>query len=157
VIKAQQWLDADGGANRQEAVEILARPNYVGADAEVIGSSMTGSFTFEPGDKRAAPDFNIFFREYAGFPFYSDAIWYLTQMRRWGQIKTTNGILILRRLFIAQTFIGRLQKSWLLMVLSLVTLFLKPMVIRRRKMALSMASFSTAKHQMPILRSSLLD
>lgn len=86
VIKAQQWLDADGGANRQEAVEILSMSNYVGADADVIGSSMTGSFTFEPGDKRAAPDFNIFFREYAGFPFYSDAIWYLTQMRRWGQI-----------------------------------------------------------------------
>src|SRR3546814_13847553 len=35
---------------------------------------------------RPAPDFNIFFRNNAGYPFYSDAIWYLTQMRRWGQI-----------------------------------------------------------------------
>ncbi len=86
MIKAQQWLDADDGANRQAAVEILAQPNYVGADVEVIAASMTGEFTFEPGDTRAAPDFNIFFREYAGYPFYSDAIWYLTQMRRWGQI-----------------------------------------------------------------------
>ncbi|MFK7917601.1 MAG: CmpA/NrtA family ABC transporter substrate-binding protein [Ilumatobacter sp.] len=86
MIKAQQWLDADGGANRVEAVEILARPEYVGADAEVIAASMTGQFTFEPGDTRAAPDFNIFFREFAGYPFYSDAVWYLTQMRRWGQI-----------------------------------------------------------------------
>ena len=86
LIKAQQWLDADGGANREEAVEILSRPNYVGADAEVIGASMTGNFTFEPGDTRPAPDFNIFFREFAGYPFYSDAIWYLSQMRRWGQI-----------------------------------------------------------------------
>jgi len=88
IIKAQQWLDVDGGANRAEAVEILARPNYVGADAEVIAASMTGVFTYEPGDTRPAPDFNIFFREYAGYPFYSDAIWYLTQMRRWGQIAT---------------------------------------------------------------------
>jgi nitrate/nitrite transport system substrate-binding protein len=86
VIKAQQWLDADGGANRAEAVQILAQANYVGADAEVISASMTGKFTFEAGDTRDAPDFNIFFREYAGYPFYSDAIWYLTQMRRWGQI-----------------------------------------------------------------------
>jgi nitrate/nitrite transport system substrate-binding protein len=86
MIKAQQWLDADDGANRQEAVEILASANYVGADVEVIAASMTGKFTFEPGDTREAPDFNIFFREYAGYPFYSDAIWYLTQMRRWGQI-----------------------------------------------------------------------
>ena len=86
IIKAQQWLDADGGANRAEAVEILARPNYVGADAEVIAASMTGKFTFEKGDTRDAEGFNIFFDKYAGYPFYSDAVWYLTQMRRWGQI-----------------------------------------------------------------------
>ncbi|MGD9811696.1 MAG: CmpA/NrtA family ABC transporter substrate-binding protein [Sphingobium sp.] len=86
VIKAQQWLDADNGANRAEAVKILAQPNYVGADEKVIAASMTGHFTFEQGDTRPAPDFNIFFNHYAGYPFYSDAIWYLTQMRRWGQI-----------------------------------------------------------------------
>ncbi|HSG33969.1 MAG TPA: CmpA/NrtA family ABC transporter substrate-binding protein [Sphingomonadaceae bacterium] len=86
IIKAQQWLDADGGANRREAVEILSRPNYVGADAEVIAASMTGKFTFAPGDTRDAPGFNIFFDKFAGYPYYSDAVWYLTQMRRWGQI-----------------------------------------------------------------------
>ena len=86
IIKAQQWLDADGGANRAEAVEILSQPNYVGADADVIAASMTGKFTFAPGDTRDAPGFNIFFDKHAGYPFYSDAIWYLTQMRRWGQI-----------------------------------------------------------------------
>ena len=31
-------------------------------------------------------DFNVFFRYFATYPYYSDAIWYLTQMRRWGQI-----------------------------------------------------------------------
>ncbi len=86
IIKAQMWLDAESGKNRAEAVEILAKPNYVGADAKVIAASMTGQFTFAPGDARPAPDFNIFFRNNAGYPFYSDAIWYLTQMRRWGQI-----------------------------------------------------------------------
>lgn len=86
IIKAQQWLDIDNGKNRAEAVKILSQPNYVGADEAVIGASMTGQFTFEAGDTRPAPDFNIFFNDYAGYPFYSDAIWYLTQMRRWGQI-----------------------------------------------------------------------
>lgn len=86
IIRAQKWLDEDDGKNRMEAVEILARPNYVGADAEVIAASMTGKFTFEPGDTRDAPGFNIFFGKFAGYPYYSDAIWYLTQMRRWGQI-----------------------------------------------------------------------
>ncbi|MEW9854594.1 CmpA/NrtA family ABC transporter substrate-binding protein [Novosphingobium sp. M1R2S20] len=86
IIKAQQWLDADGGKNRAEAVKILSQSSYVGADPEVIAASMTGKFTFAPGDTRDAKGFNIFFDKNAGYPFYSDAIWTMTQMRRWGQI-----------------------------------------------------------------------
>ncbi len=86
LIRAAQWLDENDNANRAEAVEILARAEYVGADAEVIGASMTGTFEFEKGDIREIPDFNVFYRYYATYPYYSDAIWYLTQMRRWGQI-----------------------------------------------------------------------
>ena len=58
----------------------------MGADYEVIANSMTGTFEYEKGDKREVPDFNVFFRYNATYPYYSDAIWYLTQMRRWGQI-----------------------------------------------------------------------
>ena len=86
LIRAGKWLDEDNNANRQEAVEILSRPEYVGADAKVIANSMTGTFEYEKGDKREVPDFNVFFRYHATYPYYSDAIWYLTQMRRWGQI-----------------------------------------------------------------------
>ncbi|UWQ24355.1 ABC transporter substrate-binding protein [Leisingera aquaemixtae] len=86
LIRAAMWLDENDNANRPEAVEILSRPDYVGADYEVIASSMTGTFEYEKGDKRDVPDFNVFFRYNATYPFYSDAVWYLTQMRRWGQI-----------------------------------------------------------------------
>jgi nitrate/nitrite transport system substrate-binding protein len=86
LIRAAKWLDEDNNANRMEAVEILARSEYVGADAEVIANSMTGTFEYEKGDKRDVPDFNVFYRYFATYPYYSDAIWYLTQMRRWGQI-----------------------------------------------------------------------
>ncbi len=86
LIRAAKWLDENDNANRMEAVQILARSEYVGADAEVIANSMTGTFEYEKGDKRPVPDFNVFYRYYATYPFYSDAIWYLTQMRRWGQI-----------------------------------------------------------------------
>ncbi|WP_299567627.1 CmpA/NrtA family ABC transporter substrate-binding protein [uncultured Sulfitobacter sp.] len=86
LIRAAIWLDENDNANREEAVDILSRSEYVGADAEVIANSMTGFFEFEKGDVRPAPDFNVFFRYNATYPFYSDAIWYLTQMRRWGQI-----------------------------------------------------------------------
>ncbi|RED12183.1 CmpA/NrtA family ABC transporter substrate-binding protein [Pontivivens insulae] len=86
LIRAAMWLDENDNANRPEAVEILSRPEYVGADYDVIAASMTGTFEFEPGDVREVPDFNVFFRYYATYPYYSDAVWYLTQMRRWGQI-----------------------------------------------------------------------
>ena len=86
LIRAAKWLDENDNGNRMEAVEILARSEYVGADAEVIANSMTGTFEYEKGDKRDVPDFNVFYRYFATYPFYSDAVWYLTQMRRWGQI-----------------------------------------------------------------------
>lgn len=86
LLRAARWLDENDNANRSEAVEILSRREYVGADYEVIANSMTGTFEYEKGDKREVPDFNVFFRHNATYPYYSDAIWYLSQMRRWGQI-----------------------------------------------------------------------
>lgn len=86
LLRAQMWLDADGGKNRPEAIKILAMPQYVGADPKVLEASMSGKFTFAPGDTRATPEFNLFFNQSASYPYYSDAIWVLTQMRRWGQI-----------------------------------------------------------------------
>jgi nitrate/nitrite transport system substrate-binding protein len=88
LIRAGKWLD-ESPANRLEAVKLLSQPNYVGADAAVIANSMTGTFEYEKGERRPLPDFNVFFRYNATYPYYSDAIWFLTQMRRWGQITET--------------------------------------------------------------------
>lgn len=84
LIRAGKWLDDP--ANRPAAVGILSMSDYVGADSVVIANSMTGTFEFEKGDKRSLPDFNVFYKYHATYPFYSDAVWFLTQMRRWGQI-----------------------------------------------------------------------
>ncbi|HTM19331.1 MAG TPA: CmpA/NrtA family ABC transporter substrate-binding protein [Kofleriaceae bacterium] len=85
LMRAGRWLD-ESPAHRIEAADILSRRDYVGADEQVIASSMTGTFLTRPGDRRELPDFNVFYRGQATYPFYSDAVWYLTQMRRWGQI-----------------------------------------------------------------------
>lgn len=86
LIRASKWLDEGNNKNRIEASRILAKSQYVGADSTIIDNSMTGTFEYEKGDKRNVPDFNAFFRRNASYPYYSDAIWTLTQMRRWGQI-----------------------------------------------------------------------
>jgi nitrate/nitrite transport system substrate-binding protein len=85
LIRAGKWLDASL-ENRRKACEILSRPEYVGADVQVLANSMAGTWEYHKGDVRPMPDFNVFFRYYATYPYYSDCIWYLTQMRRWGQI-----------------------------------------------------------------------
>ena len=90
MIRAGKWLDETdkNGAliNREEACRILSRPDYVGADFDVIRNSMTGFFFFQKTDKREMPDFNVFFKYDCTYPWYSDGVWFLTQMRRWGQI-----------------------------------------------------------------------
>ncbi len=85
LIRAGRWLD-ESVDHRKQAAQILSRREYVGAEYEVIANSMTGTFLSQASDRRELPDFNVFYRYHATYPFYSDAIWYLTQMRRWGQI-----------------------------------------------------------------------
>ncbi|ESS71896.1 nitrate transport ATP-binding protein NrtC [Methyloglobulus morosus KoM1] len=86
LIRASLWLDAEGNKNRNEGVEMLSQKTYVGADYDVIANSMNGTFEYEKGDKRDLPDFNVFARHNGFYPYYSDAVWNLTQMRRWGMI-----------------------------------------------------------------------
>ncbi|MFV9551217.1 CmpA/NrtA family ABC transporter substrate-binding protein [Algibacter sp. PT7-4] len=87
LIRAGKWLDVP--ENRAEAVKILSMSQYVGAPEAVLANSMTGTFEFEKGDKREMEDFNVFYKYNATYPFFSDGIWFLTQMRRWGQIPET--------------------------------------------------------------------
>jgi nitrate/nitrite transport system substrate-binding protein len=86
LIRAGMWLDAANDGNRKAAAQLISKPEYVGADYAVLANSMTGTFEYGKGDVRSLPDFNVFFRYFATYPYYSDAVWYLTQMRRWGQI-----------------------------------------------------------------------
>jgi len=87
LMRAGKWLDEDV-KNRDEAARILSRPEYVGANYEVIRPMLVGTFEYEKGDKRSEPDWDVFFRNNASYPYYSDAIWWLTQVRRWGQVES---------------------------------------------------------------------
>jgi nitrate/nitrite transport system substrate-binding protein len=84
LIRAGKWLDNPD--NRREASRILSKEAYVDGEKRVIDNSMLGSYEYEKGDVRVEGDFNVFFRYNATYPFYSDGIWFLTQMKRWGQI-----------------------------------------------------------------------
>lgn len=86
LLRAAMWLDEGNGKNRPEAAKIFSRAEYIGADYDVIVGPITGVYQYEKGDTRPLPQFNIYFKDTASYPYYGDAVWYLTQMRRWGQI-----------------------------------------------------------------------
>jgi nitrate/nitrite transport system substrate-binding protein len=51
--------------------------------------SMTGTFRYGLDQAPVSmPDFNCFYRFAASFPWRSHAVWFLTQMIRWGQIES---------------------------------------------------------------------
>jgi len=86
LIRAAIWLDEENNKNRKEAIEMLSQKQYVGADFDVLANSMNGTYEYEKGDIRNLPDFNTFFRGGASYPNYGSAVWYLTQLRRWGMV-----------------------------------------------------------------------
>ena len=72
ITEAGAWLDEP--ANRPEAARILATPRFLNVPADVIARSLS------------LPDFHIFHRQLANFPWRSHADWFLSQMVRWGQV-----------------------------------------------------------------------
>jgi len=86
LIEAARWIDAPG--NREEVVRIIAGKDYVDAPVEVVANSMTGTWRYSRHEAPVSmPDFNVYHRYAANFPWRSHAMWFLTQMMRWGQIE----------------------------------------------------------------------
>jgi len=85
LLEASAWLDQPG--HRDEACELLAQGRYVNAPVDVLRMSLAGTFQFAADEAPAArPDFNVFHRYAAAFPWRSHALWTLSQMVRWGQL-----------------------------------------------------------------------
>lgn len=85
VIEAGMWLDASW-ENRKEASAILSSKSYVNAPKDVIDNSMTGTYMFTNGVTTPMPNFNVFGKKQALYPYYSHGLWQVTQMIRWGQL-----------------------------------------------------------------------
>jgi two-component system, oxyanion-binding sensor len=72
LLEACQWLDEPG--NRAEAARVLSSPRYLNTPADVMARTLE------------MPDFHVFHRDHANFPWRSHADWFLGQMVRWGQV-----------------------------------------------------------------------
>lgn len=88
--RAAHWCDRP--ENHAELAEILARPEHVGADAALILRALQGRILRGRESASAPiPDFLIFHRRAANFPWRSHALWFYSQMVRWGQTRHDAG------------------------------------------------------------------
>jgi nitrate/nitrite transport system substrate-binding protein len=69
--------------NRKQIAEAIAPTNYLNQPVTVVEQVLTGTFADGLGTVRNVPD-RI---DFDPFPWQSFAIWIMTQMKRWGQIK----------------------------------------------------------------------
>jgi len=88
IIEAGRWIDASL-SNRQKTAETVADRAYVNTDKDVILARMLGRYENGLGKSWDDPDSMKFYNDgLATFPFLSDGMWFLTQHRRWGLLKT---------------------------------------------------------------------
>ncbi|HEX5778981.1 MAG TPA: nitrate ABC transporter substrate-binding protein, partial [Xanthobacteraceae bacterium] len=69
--------------NRKQIAAAIAPANYLNQPVTVIEQVLTGTFADGLGNVRKVPD-RV---DFDPFPWESFAVWILTQMKRWGQIK----------------------------------------------------------------------
>jgi two-component system, oxyanion-binding sensor len=82
--RAAQFIEQP--ENRVEVARILAKPEYIGVDAEVIGRTLDGRLKVSPdGSIRESSRYLLVGREGAARPDPVQAAWLYAQMVRWGQ------------------------------------------------------------------------
>lgn len=78
LMEACQWLSHP--ANREEAAAVLALPDYLDTSVEYLSPALTGRFQFAKGQPPVEmPNFLVFGRFQAGFPWRSHGEWLLAQ------------------------------------------------------------------------------
>lgn len=87
LLEAAQWLD--NAHNRLRIAELLARPEYLDVPLSLVQPPLLGRYRYAPDEpERLLPDFNVFTRYAANFPWHSHGTYFLAQMHATGQLPT---------------------------------------------------------------------
>jgi ABC-type nitrate/sulfonate/bicarbonate transport system substrate-binding protein len=83
IYRAGEWCQRP--ENRLRAAEIMAGPAYLNQPVDIVSRALTGQI--DGGVHRVAiPDFYVPHDGAANFPWKSHALWYYSQMVRWGEV-----------------------------------------------------------------------
>jgi nitrate/nitrite transport system substrate-binding protein len=87
-LEASRWIDASL-SNRRKMAETIAAASYVNTSVDVIADRILGRYQNGLGRTWDDPNYMKFFNDGAvNFPYLSDGMWFLTQHRRWGLLKS---------------------------------------------------------------------
>jgi nitrate/nitrite transport system substrate-binding protein len=88
ILEASRWIDASL-SNKTKMAETIADKSYVNTSVDVINQRILGRYQNGLGKTWDDPNYMKFFNDGAvNFPYLSDAMWFMTQHKRWGLLKT---------------------------------------------------------------------
>ncbi|MEB5922561.1 CmpA/NrtA family ABC transporter substrate-binding protein [Franconibacter daqui] len=88
VLEAARWIDASDD-NRRETARVLAKRAYLNTKEQYLTPRMLGEYDNGIGKRwRDAHGMRFFADGDVNYPWLSDGMWFLTQFRRWGLLKT---------------------------------------------------------------------
>ncbi|PXA98680.1 nitrate transporter [Nostoc sp. 3335mG] len=84
--RSAAWCDDP--ANRDAVSELLARPSYLDQSPRLIAQALAGRMPLRQGEEPVEiPDFTVFYRGAANFPWRSQALWIYSQFVRWKMVE----------------------------------------------------------------------
>ncbi|WGG51315.1 CmpA/NrtA family ABC transporter substrate-binding protein [Rugamonas sp. DEMB1] len=88
ILDAGRWIDASL-SNKQKMAETIADKSYVNTSVDVINQRILGRYQNGLGKTWDDPNYMKFFNDGSvNFPYLSDGMWFLTQQKRWGLLKS---------------------------------------------------------------------
>ncbi|MGZ9002086.1 MAG: CmpA/NrtA family ABC transporter substrate-binding protein [Methylophilus sp.] len=87
ILEASRYIDAT--ENRASVAKLISGKAYVNAPEEVIAGRFIGDYDNGIGKKYKDPNYMKFFSDgKVSYPYLSDGMWFLTQHKRWGLLKS---------------------------------------------------------------------
>ncbi|MDP2021996.1 MAG: ABC transporter substrate-binding protein, partial [Hydrogenophaga sp.] len=88
ILEAGKWIDASL-SNKNKMAETIAEKSYVNTSVDVINQRILGRYQNGMGKTWDDPNYMKFYNDGAvNFPYLSDGMWFMTQHKRWGLMKT---------------------------------------------------------------------
>jgi len=87
LYRAAEWCGVS--VNHAEAASLMAQPGYLDVPATEISRALSGQIAVAPDAVMEVPDFFVPVARHATFPSVTHAMWFYSQMVRWGDVAHT--------------------------------------------------------------------